>query len=149
MAVADGLADVAYGTDTAGSIRVPAACCGVVGLKTTFGLVPLKGVFPIAPQHLDTIGPLAKDIAHTAIGMDLLEPGFMREYHEAVAAKPSARQIRIGRLYLNGTDRKIDQAVDEGLRKAGFRVVRLNDRFRAAWNQAEGDGTIVAAGAPG
>ena len=44
VAVANGLADVAFGTDTAGSIRVPAACCGIVGLKTTFGLVSLKGV---------------------------------------------------------------------------------------------------------
>src|SRR6516165_3626067 len=53
VAIADGLADVAFGTDTAGSIRVPAACCGIVGLKTTFGLVSLQGVFPIEPEHLD------------------------------------------------------------------------------------------------
>src|SRR6201997_1895854 len=45
VAVASGLVDIAFGTDTAGSIRVPAACCGIVGLKTTFGLVSLKGVF--------------------------------------------------------------------------------------------------------
>jgi amidase len=56
VAVGNGLADVALGTDTAGSIRVPAACCGIVGLKTTFGLVSLKGVFPIQPEHLDTVG---------------------------------------------------------------------------------------------
>src|SRR6187399_3286697 len=57
-AVATGKADIAFGTDTAGSVRVPAACCGVVGLKTTFGLVSLAGVFPIEPEHLDTIGPM-------------------------------------------------------------------------------------------
>ena len=39
-----GMADVAFGTDTAGSIRVPAACCGIVGLKTTYGLIPLQGL---------------------------------------------------------------------------------------------------------
>ena len=50
VAVANGTADVSFGTDTAGSIRVPAACCGIVGLKTTFGLVSLKGVFPIEPN---------------------------------------------------------------------------------------------------
>ncbi|MDP1587456.1 MAG: amidase, partial [Prosthecobacter sp.] len=49
MAVATDMADVAFGTDTGGSIRVPAACCGVYGLKTTFGLVSTKGVFPISP----------------------------------------------------------------------------------------------------
>src|SRR4029434_4311615 len=60
VAVATGRADVAFGTDTAGSIRVPAACCGVVGLKTTHGLIPLDGVFPIAPKDLDTVGPSAR-----------------------------------------------------------------------------------------
>ena len=48
VAVANEEADVAFGTDTAGSVRVPAACCGILGLKTTFGLVPLKGVFPLS-----------------------------------------------------------------------------------------------------
>ena len=146
VAVADGLADVALGTDTAGSIRVPAACCGVVGLKTTFGLVPLKGVFPIEPQHLDTIGPLGRDIAHTVEGMDLLEPGFSVKYHEAVLENPSARRIRVGRLYLDATEPKIDQAVDESLRKAGFEVARLNTGFKDAWIQATRDGTAVASG---
>jgi amidase len=61
VAVARGMADVAFGTDTAGSIRVPAACCGIVGLKTTFGLISLKSVLPIDPNHLDTVGPMAKD----------------------------------------------------------------------------------------
>ena len=63
VAVANDEADVAFGTDSAGSIRVPAACCGIVGLKTTFGLVPIDGVYPVAPATLDTIGPMAKDIA--------------------------------------------------------------------------------------
>jgi amidase len=76
FAVATKKADVAFGTDTAGSVRVPAACCGVVGLKTTFGLVSLEGLFPVEPQHLDTVGPLARDIAGVAQGMDLLQNGF-------------------------------------------------------------------------
>src|SRR5262245_35341821 len=73
VVVAIGMADVALGTDTAGSIRVPAAWCGVVGLKTTHGLVPLEGIHPIEPEHLDTVGPIGKDIAHTVLGMDLLQ----------------------------------------------------------------------------
>jgi amidase len=75
VAVASGMADVAFGTDTAGSTRVPAACCGIVGLKTTFGLIPIQGVYPVEP-HLDTVGPMAKDIDHTVQGMDLLQDGF-------------------------------------------------------------------------
>jgi amidase len=60
VALASGMADVAFGTDTAGSIRVPAACCGVVGLKTTYGLIPIEGVYPVEPEHLDTVGPMGK-----------------------------------------------------------------------------------------
>jgi amidase len=148
VAVALGLADVSFGTDTAGSVRVPAACSGVVGLKTTFGLVPIKGVHPINPKYLDTVGPLGKDIAHTAQGMDLLVRGFASKYANAVAAKPRAAGIRIGRLKLEGTDPKIDAAVDAALAKAGFRVVRLDDSFRRKWEQATKDGnTLAAAGA--
>lgn len=148
VAVASGMADVAFGTDTAGSIRVPAAWCGVVGLKTTHGLVPIDGVFPIEPEHLDTVGPLGKDIAHTVQGMDLLQHGFAALYAAAVAAKPSAQGIRIGRLTLPGTDTNIDQAVDEALARTGFQVVPLGDDVLKKWEQAKKDGnTIAAAGA--
>jgi aspartyl-tRNA(Asn)/glutamyl-tRNA(Gln) amidotransferase subunit A len=60
-ALAAGLCDVAVGTDSAGSIRLPAACCGIVGFKPTWGLVPADGVFPLAPSF-DTVGPMARDV---------------------------------------------------------------------------------------
>jgi amidase len=145
VAVASGMADVAFGTDTAGSIRVPAAWCGVVGLKTTHGLVPIDGVIPIEPEHLDTVGAIGKDIAHTMKGMDLLENGFGALYAAAVAASPSAQGIRIGRLFLPGTDPKIDLAVDEVLAKVGFQVVRLDDGVLKKWEQAKKDGNTIAA----
>src|SRR4029450_4654671 len=138
-------ADVALGTDTVGSIRIPAADCGVVGLKTTFGLVPLKGVYPIAPTQLDTVGPRGKGIARTVLGMDLLESGFLNRYHQAVAAKPSAKDIRVGRLYIEGTDPKVDRAVDDALAATGFKVVKLSQEFTDRWNQAQKDAAIVAA----
>jgi amidase len=148
VAVADGSADVAFGTDTAGSIRVPAACCGVVGLKTTFGLISTKGVFPIEPKHLDTVGPMGKDVAHVVQGMDLLQNGFAARYQGAVSAQPSARKIRIGRLYLSGTDSRIDKAVDEALAEGQFQVVTLDQGFKKKWDQAKTDGnTVAAAGA--
>src|SRR6185369_1371663 len=148
VAVASGMADVAFGTDTAGSVRVPAAWCGVVGLKTTHGLVPIDGVFPIEPAHLDTVGPMGKDIAHTVLGMDLLQKGFLALYDSAVAAHPSAQGIRIGRLTLPDTDPKIDRAVDEALARTGFQIIPLSDAFVKEWEQAKKDGnTIAAAGA--
>jgi len=60
-AVALGLADAALGTDSGGSIRIPAACCAVIGFKPSYGLVPLDGVFPLAPSY-DHAGPLARDV---------------------------------------------------------------------------------------
>ena len=147
-AVASGLVDVAFGTDTAGSIRVPAACCGIVGLKTTFGLVSLKGVLPIEPNHLDTVGPMAKDVDQVVQGMDLLQSGFAARYRRAVAAKPLTKNIRIGRLYLSGTDPKIDKAVDNALAQGHFQVIALDKAFTAKWEQAKKDGdTVAAAGA--
>ncbi len=144
VAVASGMADVAIGTDTAGSVRVPAACCGIVGLKTTFGLVPLQGAYPVEPKHLDTIGPMGKDIARTAEGMDLLENGFAAKYAAARAAKPTAGSIRVGRLKLKGTDRRIDQAIDAALARTGFQVVVLDENLIKQFEQAKTDGTTAA-----
>lgn len=143
VAVASGMADVAIGTDTAGSVRVPAACCGIVGLKTTFGLIPLEGCYPVE-RHLDTVGPMGKDIAHTALGMELLQNGFGAKYAAARGAKPTAGRIRVGRLKLKGTDRRIDQAIDAALAKTGFEVVRLEESFTEKFEQAKRDGTTVA-----
>ena len=145
VAVANGETDVAFGTDTAGSVRVPAACCGVVGLKTTFGLVPLRGVFPVDPHHLDTVGPIGRDVAHVAQGMDLLQKWFAARYQRAVAAKPAAKNIRIGRLYLSGTDPRVDRALDRALAEGQFRVVVLGQDFKAKWEQATRDGNTMAA----
>lgn len=64
-AVAAGVVPASIGTDTGGSVRVPAALCGVVGLKVTHGRVPLTGVYPLAPS-LDTVGPLAASVADAA-----------------------------------------------------------------------------------
>ena len=65
-AVAAGMAYAAIGTDTAGSIREPAALCGCVGLKATYGRVSSRGVIPLSPS-LDHVGPLARSVADAAI----------------------------------------------------------------------------------
>jgi aspartyl-tRNA(Asn)/glutamyl-tRNA(Gln) amidotransferase subunit A len=72
-ALVAGLADAALGTDSGGSIRIPAACCGVTGFKPTFGLVPIGGVFPLAPSF-DHAGPLARDVAGCCELMGALAP---------------------------------------------------------------------------
>jgi aspartyl-tRNA(Asn)/glutamyl-tRNA(Gln) amidotransferase subunit A len=74
-ALAAGLADAALGTDSGGSIRIPAACCGVVGFKPTYGLVSLEGVFPLAPSF-DHAGPMARSVAECTAMMRVLAHGF-------------------------------------------------------------------------
>lgn len=143
VAVAAGFADVAFGTDTAGSIRVPAACSGVYGLKTTFGMVSMKGIFPMSPKYLDVVGPMARDTAHLAEGMALLQENFPSLYAAARASAPIARSLKVGRLYIPGTDPDVDRAIDEALERTGFRVVKLPGSFLEQWKRAEKNGEKI------
>ena len=124
VAVATSEADVALGSDTGGSIRIPAACCGIAGLKTSYGRVPLGGVWPLAPS-LDTVGPMAATVDGLVTGMALLEPGF------TPAGAPARR---IGRLRTTARP-EIEQAIDEALKAAEFEVITLDwDGFEAGTN---------------
>jgi aspartyl-tRNA(Asn)/glutamyl-tRNA(Gln) amidotransferase subunit A len=71
VAVAAGFCDAALGSDTGGSVRIPAATCGVVGLKPGRGLVSLAGVHPLSPS-LDTVGVLARDVATAARALEII-----------------------------------------------------------------------------
>jgi amidase len=77
VAVAAGLVDFAIGTDTGGSVRVPAACCGIVGLKPTFGRVSREGVHP-RESSLDCVGVFARDVAKAEEGMAIICEGWTR-----------------------------------------------------------------------
>jgi aspartyl-tRNA(Asn)/glutamyl-tRNA(Gln) amidotransferase subunit A len=72
-ALAAGLADAALGTDSGGSIRIPAACCGVVGFKPSHGLVSLDGCFPLAPSF-DHAGPMGRNVEACARMLPALAP---------------------------------------------------------------------------
>jgi len=130
VAVATEDADVAYGSDTGGSVRIPSACCGTAGLKTTHGRISLEGVWPLA-SSLDTVGPMARDVAGLVVGMQLLEPGF-----EVARVAPTT----VGRFRLPNTDPEIDAAVDRALATAELDVVDID---LPGWTKAFTDNGII------
>jgi Asp-tRNA(Asn)/Glu-tRNA(Gln) amidotransferase A subunit family amidase len=86
-AVATGLVQVALGTDTGGSVRVPASYCGILGLRTSHGRISREGVFPMAPS-LDTVGPFARDPS------DLRDAWYaLRDGASTPGIRPAARPI--------------------------------------------------------
>jgi amidase len=115
-AVALGEADFALGSDTGGSVRIPAACCAVVGLKTTYGLVSLEGVWPLAPSF-DTVGVLGAAVGGVVLGMEMLG------VQMRAGASGGGFGDTVGRLVLPSVeiDPVIEAAVDHALAAAGLR----------------------------
>ncbi len=101
--VAAGLFPMALGTDTGGSVRNPASCCGIVGLKPTYGLVSRRGVFPLS-FTLDHVGPMTRTVTDNALmletiaGHDPLDPGSAPSAagHYASALERGVKGLRIG-----------------------------------------------------
>ncbi len=105
-ALALGAADLALGTDSGGSIRIPAACCGVVGFKPTYGLVSLDGCLPLAPSF-DHAGPMARDV-HTCVeAFIVLVPGFESRTFE------SLEELEVAVAWLGEADPLVRGRVEE------------------------------------
>ena len=125
-AVATGMCLGAIGTDTGGSVREPAAFCGIVGLKPTYGRVSTRGVFPLSPS-LDHVGPLCRTVVDTALlleviaGHDSLDARSVNlptdAYVDALNRKTKPRLGIVRQPFFDGLDPEIEQAVDEALKQ--------------------------------
>jgi len=124
-AVGAGLADIALGTDTGGSVRVPAACCGVAGLKPSFGRVSRAGVHP-EHSSLDCVGPFAANMADLVAAMQVLCPGFG-------AVNPPGANARVAFLEVPA-DPHIQACLGAAADRAGWRRASLYlGEFEAAF----------------
>lgn len=130
-AVAAGQVPIAIGTDTGGSVRVPAALCGIFGLKVTPGRIPLSGVFPLAPS-IDTVGPLAGSVGDLGLAYAAMS-GYHRDdpWSQPVpvvspsASRPDLRGVRIGIPVPWVDDSPVTEAVAEGFATAIGRMREL------------------------
>ena len=115
-ALASGMCALALGTDTGGSIRIPAAFCGVSGLKPTYGRVSARGVFPLAPS-LDHVGPMART------------PGDVRLFYEALAPPQRANPVRriavCPDLHIHAPDPAIARAFDAAVAALDAEIVEV------------------------
>jgi aspartyl-tRNA(Asn)/glutamyl-tRNA(Gln) amidotransferase subunit A len=107
-ALAAGLADAALGSDSGGSIRIPAACCGIVGFKPSYGVVSLEGCFPLAPSF-DHAGPMARSVAACTAITRVLADGF------APTGVDSLDELAVGLAWLDRAEPLVREHVTAAL----------------------------------
>jgi aspartyl-tRNA(Asn)/glutamyl-tRNA(Gln) amidotransferase subunit A len=123
-AVAACLCYGAIGTDTAGSIRLPAACCGITGLKPTYGLVSARGVIPLS-WSLDHVGPMARTAVDAALMLQVIAAYDPQDigsqkfppvyYPSAIEESIATLRIGVAHDYWNEVDGEIKSAVDSAV----------------------------------
>jgi len=111
-----GAAELALGTDSGGSIRIPAACCGIVGFKPTYGLVSLDGCFPLAPTF-DHAGPMARDVATCEEALRVLVPGYEPR------AIGSLEELSVAVAWLDGASPLVRARVEQAAARFPHRTV--------------------------
>jgi aspartyl-tRNA(Asn)/glutamyl-tRNA(Gln) amidotransferase subunit A len=128
-AIAAGLAYGAIGTDTSASIRLPAALCGVVGMKPSIGLVPKGGVFPLS-ETLDHVGPLTSTVRDSAILLEGMAGKSAGYFSEKIGTSIRGKIVGLpDHFYCDYLSRDVRAALDEAanlLRDAGAVIKRVN-----------------------
>jgi aspartyl-tRNA(Asn)/glutamyl-tRNA(Gln) amidotransferase subunit A len=146
VSVANGLAPAGIGSDTGGSVRIPAAYNGLVGLKTTIGQLPLDGILALSPTF-DTIGPLTKDVADANVIFAILDAS--PAYDLAGASLKGVRLLKPTTIAFDDLDETVSSAMAVALDKlanAGAEIVEAEvPEFSAAFDLVAKHGNIISA----
>ena len=149
VAVAAGLTPMALGTDTGGSVRVPAALCGIVGLKTTIGRISRAGVYPLS-WTLDSVGPITRSVEDAALVFQAMQGADSRDESTTGVApldtlrglKDGVKGLRIGfgeTLFFDDVEPEVAKAVREAgpvFRSLGAQVAGVAvPEVAAAWTE--------------
>ena len=136
-ALAAGLCYAAIGTDTSGSIRLPAALCGIVGLKPSYGLVSVRGVIPLSWSY-DHVGPMTRSVADTAALLQVIAGYDEKEIHSfefptvdyVAALRQDPGRLRIGvsrENFCNDLDQEVDRAFNDALSTLNTMVAEIKE----------------------
>lgn len=149
-AVAAGLCYGAIGTDTAGSIRLPAAYCGITGMKPTYGLVSARGVIPLS-RSMDHVGPMTRTVADAALmlqaiahydAQDINCQKFPPVYYPSAIEEPvSSLRLAVARDFWDAVDVETSAAVDAAVAE----LDKLTAGVQETALSTEADRTVVAA----
>jgi aspartyl-tRNA(Asn)/glutamyl-tRNA(Gln) amidotransferase subunit A len=127
VAVAMGMGPLSIGTDTRGSVRIPAACCGIVGLKPTYGLVPVADVVALCPS-LDHVGPMARTVTDCALMLEVMAGARYAGRFTKAARKPvKGMRVGISAFHLRDLDAPIQKVLESAIRRLGKLGCRLSD----------------------
>ena len=117
VAVAAGLCAASVGTDTRGSIRIPAACCGITGLKPTYGLLPNDLVIPLSPT-LDHVGPMTRTVADAALMLGVMtgNKALLDRFVKALRASTRSLVVGISEYHMRDLDDSVIRAMEKAIR---------------------------------
>ena len=145
VAVATGMGPLSVGTDTRGSIRIPAACCGVAGHKPTRGLVPVEGVLPLSPS-LDHVGPLARTVAECALMLEVMAGTRYAGRFTGAARRPAkGMTVGISEFHLRDLDSAVQKPIDATLRRLKKLGCRLHDVRMPALDESHHASIVISA----
>lgn len=130
VAIGSGLCALAAGTDTGGSVRIPAAWNGAVGLKTTAGLIPINGIVPLSPSY-DTVGPIARSVADAAALFEILAG---ETAIDLGGARPSL--IAVEGALLDGVATNVRAAYEASLARLARSGIKIQRRALANLEEA-------------